>query len=172
MKMRKALITGLLSLGFLLTSCGSTPVSTEPTWEEISYDDFKAAYAAREAAPWNHFEGTIAIDNYGYLDDHTYAVAEDYIDGQWVLDTEKSDASAYECSGHFILRQADIDRFEDYDTTIEKKGDEYRFSATIDFGGIVSENEMLLDRYFYGYTWVCFTDGVKVVDMSIAWSVK
>ena len=191
MNILKITILGLLSSGMMLSSCGSNPtsqasvtsseqissVSSEESildWTEIPYSEFKTAFANKTNAPWNHYEGTSAIDNAGDLDNHRYFVVGDLVDGEWFLDRTRSDAGGHEVSGHFILDQDSIDMFENpiYNSKVEKKGNEYRFTANMSSSGNTITNIELIDQYFYGYSWIAYTNDVKTVEMVVTWSTK
>ena len=89
---------GLFSMmmAFSLVACGSktstTDTSNEPgeeTWAEITQDQVKADFAAKEDAPWNHVEVTDTLIHQELQ--KIMLISSSLVEGEWKLETLKVD---------------------------------------------------------------------------------
>lgn len=160
----------------LLSACGSTKTPEVAQWQEISFEEFSAAFAARQVALWNHVEGTVTDD------DVTYIIVEDLVDGNWVVDETKSTPNRsldwQILTDGLITPENAIDDIAN-NTGVEynfyQKGDEFKILGSHTGNDYTSSMETIVDQYFYvTYTSSDYTYGGMTGSFVVnaTWSIK
>lgn len=195
MKLSKLLLMGLLASGLMLSACNtkdntsgnSTVTSGNSTntgddttieeWIDIDYATFKAAYDAREAAPWNHVDGYYG-DEMTQNEDGSlvmFRVVEDLIDGTWVVDESLTKNGGGDLTPNLIPDDETIEYYGNppagYEITFKRNGEQHRMFVHAIQNGRTMEIDATLDKYFYTTDHVQTVDGQPVIECHASWSV-
>lgn len=200
MKLSKLLLMGLLASGLMLSACNTkdntsgnngggdstdtggdstdTGDDTKPEeWIDIDYATFKAAYDARESAPWNHLDGHYG-DEMGKQDDGSlkmFRVVEDLIDGVWTVDEALTENGGGDLTSELILSNEGVENYGNppagFEITFKRNGEQHRILIHAIYGGRTMETDETLDKYFYTTDHIQTADGQKVLECHVTWSI-
>ena len=155
-----------------------------PQWETIIYTEFKALYDARPTCPWNHLEYKYGDENEfgGHRTENDveltlYNGVEDLVNGQWVVDTSKTQAGMGDVTPNIIPTDQSIEQFANpptgYVVEYKKLGTEV-VQMHVEFTNGTNQNEIdaKYDKYFYATEFVQKSNGLEVVRCEATWSTK
>lgn len=200
MKLSKLLLMGLLASGLMLSACNTkdntsgnngggdstdtggdstdTGDDTKPEeWIDIDYATFKAAYDAKEDAPWNHLDGHYG-DEMGKNEDGSlvmYRVVENLVDGTWVVDEALTENGCQDLTSELIPSNEYIEDMgyppAGFEITFKRNGEQHRMLIHAIQGERTMEIDATLDKYFYTTDHIQTVDGQKVIECHVTWSI-